>query len=602
MEICLTVEGRRVRERAAQNPTFAAQYDAVVVGLGTAGAEAFAQCCRSGLKTLGVERLNGMGGLSTLGIVCFGKALTRRLRDAERAASDGEVAYCSVVVGVWMDGRRIVGVRTLSNGVLRDVGARTVIDATGNASVARMCGCRLRKGRAFDGVMAPCARGETWLEDGQAVPRPIYRNYPDDLSASVRDVSSTVVKLARARHAFWQEQKMSARLLRPSQMVGAREDPRVETEATASMADALVGTRFADPLFFACEPEDLPVYYNDHAFESEPIRNWKVHCGLPMFKYPSSVPYGTIVAKGVDNLFVPSKHFGVAHDLGGSLRMQPEMRKTGLAAALAAALSLARGCAARDVPYAELKPQLVAAGCLEPASSDRVNVHHGTPFARFSDDEVVSALRQDIVRTAEWWQGPRGRATGTDAERAAYALWTAWDRGLTGTPAARAALADTLAAEMAHGAPRHAGNFAVALALMKDARALPVLRDIVAHPGGPTDPVIARAYPNRIKALDLLGRFADEASLPLLVAIVADGARAFTAGLADAQAFDGGEATCRFQALSYALMSAQAILRRHPNRALAARLTELREALPPFWQANGYDLGERLRKVAFASA
>lgn len=142
-------------------------------------------------------------------------------------------------------------------------------------------------------------------------------------------------------------------MLRPATMLGAREECRATTEEMVTLADAIAERPFPNPLFFACEPEDLPVFYGDHAFESEEIRNWKVHCGLPMFRFPSSVPYGTIVAKGVDNLWVPSKHFGVSHDLGGSLRMQPEMRKTGYAAACAAKIALARGLKAKDVPYAE---------------------------------------------------------------------------------------------------------------------------------------------------------------------------------------------------------------------------------------------------------
>ena len=170
---------------------------------------------------------------------------------------------------------------------------------------------------------------------------------------------------------------------------------------------------------------------------------------------------------------------------------------------------------------------------------------------------------------------------------------------MTGSAAARASLADRLFSELGR-TPRHAGNFAIALALMKDARALPTLRGIVAHPGGEVDPVIERAYPNRIKALDMLGRFADERSIPLLVDIVKDQARSFTTGLAAAHAFGGGDAVCRFQALSYALMAIQSILRKHPNRALSARMERLRDGLPPFKAPDGFDLCERLRKVSFA--
>ena len=601
MEIRLTVNGRPTALRVRKAPEFTASYDVVVAGLGTAGAEALVQCVAQKLKTFGVEKQNGMGGLSTVGIICFGGGMNKRLRDYEQIASSADVAYGTVITGVWTEGRRIVGVRTLSNGLVRDVAALVVIDATGNASVARMCGCGLRKGRAFDGVMAPCARGEIWLDAGKLVPRPIYRNYPDDLSRSAKDCSATVMKLAKGRHAFWLTQKAHGRMLRPSVMVGPREEAHVETEESASMADAIAEKAFPNPLFFACEPEDLPVYYADHVFESKEIRNWKVHCGLPMFYYPSSVPYGTIVAKGMENLFVPSKHFGVAHDLGGSLRMQPEMRKTGIAAALAASVMLRLRCAARDVPYAELKPLLEKAGCLKPAKDWRVNTIHGKKFDPLTDEEVLAALRTDITRTAEWWQGSRGEATGSGAERAAYALWTAWERGVRGSRAGKLALGEKLAGELGK-TPRYDGNFALALALMGDARAVPPLRELVARPGGPTDPVVMGAFPNRIKAIDMLGRFADVRSVPILTAIVEDEAQKFTAGLTDAGAFDGGDTICRFQALAYALMALKSIWAKHPDRKTALRIAKLQEKLPPFKsQLDGYDLGERLRKIALKS-
>lgn len=601
MEIRLTVNGKPTVRKVKDAPAFAASYDVVVVGLGTAGAEALTTCVARKLKTLGIERQNGMGGLSTIGIVCFGGGLNRRLCDYERAASPADVTYGTAFAGVWTEGRRIVGVRTLANGIERDVAASVVIDATGNATVARACGCALRKGRAFDGVMASCARGETWIDNGKTTPRPIYQNFPDDLSRSAADYSATVTKLARSRHGFWLTQKAKGRMLRPSVMLGPREEVRVVTEETATMADAIAGKEFPNPLFFACEPQDLVVHYGDHVFESREIRNWTVHCGLPMFCFPSSVPYGTIVAKGMENLLVPSKHFGVAHDLGGSLRMHPEMRKTGIAAAFAAEIMLRLKCAAKDVPYAELKPLIEKAGCLKPARYDRVNTIHGMKFAPFSDDEVVAALRTDVTRTGEWWQGERGKATGTAAERAAYALWTAWERGVRGTASEKAALTGKLAAELGK-TPRHDGNFALALALMGDARAVPVLRDLVAHPGGPTDPVVAGAFPNRIKALDFLGRFADAKSAPVLTAIVADGARTFTAGLAGAGAFGGGDTTCRFQALAYSLMALRAIRAKHPDPKAARRVAELQAKLPPFKSYfDGYDLGERLRKITFTN-
>lgn len=585
MELAVISGGRRALEKAS--PDFKHDYDVVVVGLGTAGAPALKHCIASGLKSLGVERLTGMGGLGTLGIVCFGDGIVNGLRNLERDCSGADVLYETCIVGVWMDGVRIAGVRLVSNGRKRDFRTKMVIDATGNGTVARLAGVKLRKGREIDGVMAPCSRGETWMDNGSDKLRPIYRNYPIDLTLSSREFSDSAIFLSGERHRFWLKQKTAGRMVRPSLMIGAREECRVETEEIVTLADAISEKEFPDPLFFASEPEDLPVFYDDHAFESEEIRNWKVHAGLPMFRFPSSVPYGTIVAKGVDNLFVPSKHFGVSHDLGGSLRMQPELRKCGIAAAYAARIAVDGGLKARDVPYEMLKPHIEKAGCLvRRPGTERMNVYLGKPFDRYSDEQVVKALHVDVTRTAEWWQGAVGQASGTEAECAAYAYWTAWKCRVSGSEAERRALADRLASAMSKEG-RYAGNYAIALGLMKDRRALPVLREIVAHPGCAKDPAVKRAYPNRIKAIDMLRQFSDRESIPLLQGIVKDAAKTFVAGLAEVQAFGGGEPICRFQALSYAMMAL---------REMKAKIPKV--DFPKFVSGlDGADLAEKLRRM-----
>lgn len=288
----------------------------------------------------------------------------------------------------------------------------------------------------LDNALGACARGETWIDHGGKAPRPIYANRPFDLTLTAKDYSEKVSWLAGWRHQNWMSLKKNARMLRPSTMLGAREECRAVTEEMVSLADAIAEKRFPNLLFFACEPEDLPVFYNDHAFESEEIRNWKVHCGLPMFR----------------------------------------------------------------------------------------------------------TLHQDITRTAEWWQGAIGKASGTPAECAAYALWTAWKCRVSGTKAEAKALSDRLAAAMSKD-ERYAGNYAIALGLMKDVRALSVLREIVNHPGCAKDPIVKKAYPNRIKALDMLRIFKDCDSVPLLRKIVRDGAKAFVKGLVQTQAFGSDDRT-----------------------------------------------------------
>jgi len=581
--------GKRVARKVT--PRFGAAYDIAVVGLGTAGAESLIELESSQARIIGIERSTGMGGLGTVGGVSYWSSIPDKLRDYERRCQRVEISYESVVIGIWTDGCRISGVRFCRHGVVNDVSVRCLIDASGNATVARLLGLPLRTGRPFDSAMASLSRAESW-QDGNGVVNPRYSNYLLDPTGSAEAYSDIVSFLARERHLNWKNLQRGGRMLAPALMVAAREECRVTTEEILTMRDELTNKKFANPIFYAFGPEDLPI--GGIAYESEEIQNWKVLCGLALFGYPTTVTYGTIVAKGIDNLFVPSKHFGVAHDLGGTLRMQGEMKKTGAVAAWAALIALRLGCAARDVPYSELRPVLEHAGYLKPPAKVRMNSVKGVQFTPFSAEDVVKSLRCDVVCTGEWW---RAEAKGGPDERAAYAYWTAWQCGLCGGSSERQRMGDALAAS-ASRMDRFTGNCAVALGLLGDLRAIPYLRAIVTDLGGPNSPLIPNSVPNFTKAVILLGRFTDEKCLQSLVMIVEDGARSVTAAFIKSGAVSGNPEDIRCLQLSYLLIALREILHAHPNDEIVDRICAWQRQEPASLDMRGRDRMSNLRKIS----
>ena len=594
MELGLTLNGKHICRTSV--PRFVEKYDVVVAGLGTAGVGAALGAARLGLNVLGVEKHNAMGGQSTIGCVNFGGGIIDRMIGSERAADAAglKLAYETVPTGVWLDGKRIVGLRLCRNGISRDVAARIVIDATGNATVAQMAGCRLRSGRAWDGEKGACARAELWTTPGGGM-RPVYANYRRDLCGSAADYSAAVAFLAGTRRKEWNRSRR--RMIKPALLVGAREEERVETLETVTLRDCLKEKEYPNPIFYAFGPEDLVRVDQDGAFESEEIQNWKRLCSMPCFGFPSVLPYGTIVARDVEALLVPSKHFGVSHDAGGGIRMQGEMRKTGYAAACAALLAVSGDLALKDIPYAELRPLLKKGGLLKRPAKRFVTTVNGVPMGPYTPEQAVGALKQDVSLPGEYWNS---KADGGPREQAAYAYWTAWKCALSGSAAERKRFGDLLNAEMEKGG-RWSGNFAVALGLFGDARACGVLRSLVATPGAShpsgSDPVVARAYPNRIKAICLLGRLGDKASIPLLRDIVLDGAVVFTKDLLGTKLYHTSD-RYRFEALSYALMSLRTILKRHPDSRVRKELLAWnRKPLTLISEREKYDLAPMLKNI-----
>lgn len=569
-------------------------YDVIVIGLGTAGGETLRELAGTGLRVLGLERLNGMGGTGTLGCISFGASIPARMIDLERACKAVTIVYEATVIAARSIGRCVTEVSYVANGVRFDVSGRIVIDASGEATVGRLLGLPLRRGCSFDGTVASGARAESWQKSSGEI-RPIYRNFPMPCSEhSPEGLANQALMWHVRRHQGWLSREKGSRLLRPSLMMGVRESARYWTERLQDLEGALRDVPVEDPIIHAWEPEDLPVYDSAYAFESKATQNWKVLCGLPLFGFPVSLSYRTIVVRGFDNLLCPSRHLGVSHDLGGAMRMQSQMRQSGLAAACAAEIALERNLPVGAVPYTELRSRLLSKGGLTVARKSDVTSCGGYVFEPYSDDQVIGALRQDVVRTPEWWYA---KSENRPCEQAAWAYWNVWKRKLRGDAKEVAALADRLQSEM-NRCDRYSLNFAVALGLLDDARCVPMLRNVVTACNSVLDPVVERAFPNRLKAILLLGRFADVASVAPLFEIVEDDARAFADRLLQAKAF-GSLDMCRYQALSYVLMALRNILIRHPDKGVLQALRAWRERPILLRDAEGYDLARRIKRIAF---
>lgn len=614
------MESGKIRSVKAE-PDFKDTYDVIVIGLGTAGTEAALVSAALGLKTLGVEKENAMGGQSTIGCVWFQSKDTAAFPDPSRVLSNHhrdsgilklsipsrmylyeleadeaelDITCETVVTGVYLDEASVKGVRLCRNGIACDIAARIVMDCTGNGTVARMAGCRMMVGRDFDHAQAAISKAMLQETRGGGT-RPRYGFFRDDPSCSTEEYSRILLTLSCRWPMLWNGR--GGRVLQMAAIPGMREEGHVVTEKFFTLRDCLMETPVSSPLFHTFVPLDLVRIDEDWAFENEDVQNWKALCGLNNFGFSATLPYETLLPEGVDSLLVPSKHFGVAHDAGSGIRMESDMRKTGYAAACVAYLSIRRRIPLRKIPYDPLKKLLDAGNILSPPRRRGVTLYSGATIKPFSHDDIVGALKRDIVPPRSWIF----RAKNGPQEQSAFALASVWLAALRCSPEEKQVLAEKLCFEMRKKG-RYAGNFAVALGLLGDRRACEVLRGIVKTPGEANpdgcDPVVPEAFPNRIKALCLLGRLHDGESIPLLKKIVQDEAKAFTADLPTGSASWKTQDQYRFAALSFALFSLMALLKRNPDPVL--RETLLAWSRRPFVLPAGrdrFDCAPMLRRI-----
>lgn len=572
----------------AAKPNVAGSYDIIVVGLGSAGAPCALAAAKSGLSVLGVERWDGMGGQATLGCVNFGGgdeievALAQYEEEAKTSGLKREMM--STVIGAWMDGNRIVGVRTLRNGFVSDHMAKVVIDASGNGTVARAAGCGMRIGRDSDHGQAAISKTSRYRQkDGRL--RPGYGFFRDNPQCDADQSSQTVLRCAVTDFRRWKDRTA----VRRSPMMGAREEGHVVCEDTYTLRDAICGRNVPNPICRAFAPFDLVRIDGDWAWENEDTVDWKEICGLYDFAFKAAIPYGTIVPKGVEGLLVPSKHYGVAHDAGGGLRMQKHMNCLGVAAAHAARIAIRQGVSLRDVPYEELRKTLPERSLIDTRRGvDTVNViHHNFRMEPFDAERIEKALSHSYVATADWVQRSE-RGPGQDM---AWAYFICWKTYLDGEPRARQTLADFLAARLDG---EWGGHFAIALGLMRDPRAVAALRKQAFAAGA--------AWEDRIKALAALGRYDDVATLKPLVETVLDDARGFCVGYADEKGRSFARMTNayrRFQTLSHALFAIRRILRAHPDESVRRSLAEwtARPLVLKCGARDNADLGPQIKSI-----
>lgn len=580
----------RVSERTPSTATFEAEYDVIIVGLGTAGADAALIAAQKGMRVLGVETTVGMGGISTLGGVTGpgwhgsrGGACEHfydRVDEMNRAAPYAqkknsaavftcfydvmaeevglEVSYETVAVGVYLEGNRVVGLRLCRNGVCRDVGCRVVIDCTTDCVICRMAGASVDYGRAWDNEIMAMSKTILIETAGGGI-----RSYSAQIDAvanpTAEENTAQILRMSCNYPCLWSTTR--PRVLASTPLMGMREWGHVVTDETLTFSDCLDRVRPRHPLFALIAPIDLVRMDHCYAFEDRSYQDFRVLCGMTHFGFGTVISYENLLPRGLEGILVAGKCLGVDHAAAGGIRMVGMMRKSAEAAATAASIAVQRGLPLRGISYGELRAALEKSGCCAfdwdrcvidlsmPADADGMRAD-----VRLPDAEEVVALLGTPIEQNDDVIGSISAHKAQPEDRAPLAFFAARQTHLL-PPERRAAFLDRLADEMNRGGGC-AGNYAIALGIAGDRRAVPPLLSILRHPGATNpdgiDPIVPGAYPNRIKAICLLGRFGATEALPPLLALLEDEAKTFVSDL-PAHANFPSEARYVYEVLMYAV-------------------------------------------------
>lgn len=567
-----------VRVSSPASAAFGDHYDVIVIGLGTAGSMAAIAAARRGLKVLGIERLNSMGGTGTIGgvvgyyygnrggifeeidnqVIAYQKQddfvrfqgvhgeIKNWVLDRHAVQAGVEIRYESFVIGVYLDGTSVKGVRWVSPEGIHDTSAKVVIDCTGNAEVAELAGVAFDMGRELDGKCQPFSNvlmksypngsvGNFYTDSG-------YIDIDDPDSVNQAIFESNLLGTHLQEH--FNEESV---VLKICPLLGLRETRRIVGEDQVTFGDVLADRLTREPIFFGFS--NLDNHGKDMAFESDNQQDWLVAASLfgPNMNVP--IPKGTLIPQGYDGILVAGRCLSVDHDIASAIRQKRDMQKSGEAAANMAYLSIHQNVQLKKVPYGLLRTMLEESKCLR--AVERTEIREITPQ---EDHE------QAPIPATKWLTDTQAIREALNTDKPGIAIWSA---KRLGEPIA-CALEEWMN-QQEH--PLLRKNSALALGLMGRTKCVPVLREIV-YTRDLYLPRTSRKYnqPHLFAAIYLLGRLKDTEIMPELLRFIREDTfmeTLETDSSNDEFIYDRKE--LYFQFFSFSMMAAFRIAEAHPE-------------------------------------
>lgn len=336
------------------------EYDVVVVGAGTGGAPAGIGAARQKARTLVIEYLYAMGGISTIGMIgsyyhgnrcgfttehdngvkdlgaavhILGKAEWFRRENRQAGA---EIWFGTMGCGTLVEGSKVKGVVVATPEGRGVVLARTVVDATGNSDVAAAAGAEC----IFQG-------GEEIAQQGVGLSaKRLGASYINSDFGYVNDSDAYDLWLFGVRGRAGCKSTWDV-----SQIVESRERRRIIGDYFITPLDILNNRTFPDTVTRAKSNFDSHGYtIADICYVSEP-RQERVCI--------ANIPYRSLLPKGMENVIVIGLGISAHRDAMPIMRMQPDIQNQGYVAGVAGAMASQDGKTFREINVKKLQKHLV---------------------------------------------------------------------------------------------------------------------------------------------------------------------------------------------------------------------------------------------------
>lgn len=515
----------KVVQTSVTDISFDKKVDVLIIGLGSAGSLAAIFAAENGLSVLGAEAYTCIGGTNTVGGISwhyFGCPGGRYIKKDEKVNTLFEkhsrnsmemrkmiveqellekgvgVLYQASVVGVYMDGKTVLGAKIFTEDGCINVACSVLMDCTGDAVAAHMAGCETEYGRGWDNQAQPYSMVSI-MYDGIR-----YRATNVDFGrVDQRDDKALSDAYIFSRALEMSEERQDMQFVSHMPLIGVREGRRIVAEEMINLENLFADQQTDTPVFYSYA--DLDKHGWDIAFDGDTLGDWAIGANLGAYNVTVPVSFKTILPKGFDGIMVPCRALGVDRDISSCVRMLPDMKKLAEVAADMAYLAKKHNCKLIDIPYAELSERLLESGCLNHTYNRGCRIDG----IRGADGQILPAKDVSFVTSPDALC--EILATDTPGE----AIWAAKRMGEKAVPTLTKLLTDEN-----ENVRKHA---AFALAAIGNRESIPALREIVSERDGAMLKDCRKHNNYRgCMAMYWLGRLGDTEILDELIKIIAD--------------------------------------------------------------------------------
>ena len=538
-----SLENGKVTKTACNAVKFDECCNVLCVGAGSAGANAADSAAREGADVILLELGENIGGMPVCGNVTsyyYGQSggsyeeddrknrkdtvflsnmrqwEQRQIRLTERLLSSGVRILCRhSVIGLYFEDNRVIGVLAFDGKKEISIKADITVDATSDGHLIRMTEVKKHYGRPNDGSFVPFGVFLQFTKNGSLFSKNNDSGIMDHYCA--KDFSEkTIMAHANASYMLENREVVGCAL-----HTGIREGLTYEGEDAVLYENLLLNKRPEKILFWAYS--DLDRHGSLRATEEELFQNWWVIANLSTVTINIPVPMGSVVPKGIRGLITAGRCLSCDTYSQSAVRMNRDMFRMGECLGIATAMAALGGKDLLDIDYDAYLSRAKKRGCYGDDTDEsfyfdntygiylnKMKALGRTPDKAYEAlspaDHICEPITFDVDRQFDLLK--------TDAPgKAIWSCYLAPDRD---------AVRERLSQEMQTADDTlYRYNCAIALGLLGDERALPVLREIVQNRDCFffTDNRRSNQFRSAV-AVCLLGRLGTETDLPLLTEIL----------------------------------------------------------------------------------